>query len=75
MVFLLTVGAFVTPQLLGGPSGIMYGNVIASQFLANNNWAFGSALSIALIFIVFLLLLISSRWIGIQHIFTAGRNN
>ena len=75
MVFLLTVGAFVTPQLLGGPSGIMYGNVIASQFLANNNWAFGSALSIALIFIVFLLLLTSSRWIGIQHIFTAGRNN
>jgi spermidine/putrescine transport system permease protein len=75
MVFLLTVGAFVTPQLLGGPSGIMYGNVIASQFLANNNWAFGSALSIALILIVFLLLLISSRWIGIQHIFTAGRNN
>jgi spermidine/putrescine transport system permease protein len=75
MVFLLTVGAFVTPQLLGGPSGIMYGNVIASQFLANNNWAFGSALSIALIFIVFLLLLISSRWIGIQHIFTAGRNS
>ena len=75
MVFLLTVGAFVTPQLLGGPSGIMYGNVIASQFLANNNWAFGSALSIALILIVFLLLLISSRWIGIQHIFTAGRNS
>jgi spermidine/putrescine transport system permease protein len=75
MVFLLTVGAFVTPQLLGGPSGIMYGNVIASQFLATNNWAFGSALSIALILIVFLLLLISSRWIGIQHIFTAGRNS
>jgi ABC-type spermidine/putrescine transport system permease subunit I len=74
MVFLLTVGAFVTPQLLGGPSGIMYGNVIASQFLANNNWAFGSALSIALMIVVLLLLIISSRWIGIKHVFTAGRD-
>ncbi|NKB49053.1 MAG: ABC transporter permease subunit [Alphaproteobacteria bacterium] len=75
MVFLLSISAFVTPQLLGGPSGIMYGNVIASQFLANNNWAFGSALSITLVGIVLLLLLISSRWIGVQHVFTGGRNS
>ncbi|MFT5440259.1 MAG: ABC-type spermidine/putrescine transport system permease subunit I [Alphaproteobacteria bacterium] len=74
MVFLLSISAFVTPQLLGGPSGIMYGNVIASQFLANNNWAFGSALSISLVAIVLVLLLISSRWIGVQHVFTGGRN-
>ena len=74
MVFLLSISAFVTPQLLGGASGIMYGNVIASQFLANNNWAFGSALSITLIIIVLLLLLISSRWIGVQHVFTGGRD-
>ncbi|MBT5944536.1 MAG: ABC transporter permease [Rhodospirillaceae bacterium] len=75
MVFLLSISAFVTPQLLGGPSGIMYGNVIASQFLANNNWAFGSALSITLVAIVVLLLLVSSRWIGLQHVFTGGRNS
>tara|TARA_A100001037_G_C15024701_1_gene578067 strand:- start:236 stop:883 length:648 start_codon:yes stop_codon:yes gene_type:complete len=74
MVFLLSISAFVTPQLLGGASGIMYGNVIASQFLANNNWSFGSALSITLIVIVLLLLLISSRWIGVQHVFTGGRD-
>ncbi len=74
MVFLLSVSAFVTPQLLGGPSGIMYGNVIASQFLANNNWAFGSALSLTLVAIVLVLLLVSSRWIGMQHVFTGGRD-
>jgi spermidine/putrescine transport system permease protein len=74
MVFLLSVSAFVTPQLLGGPSGIMYGNVIASQFLANNNWAFGSALSLTLVAIVLVLLMISSRWIGLQHVFTGGRD-
>ena len=64
----------IRDRLLGGASGIMYGNVIASQFLANNNWAFGSALSITLIIIVLLLLLISSRWIGVQHVFTGGRD-
>lgn len=74
MVFLLSVSAFVTPQLLGGPSGIMYGNVIASQFLANNNWAFGSALSLTLVAIVLLLLLVSSRWIGVRQVFTGGRD-
>lgn len=75
MVFLLSVSAFVTPQLLGGPSGIMYGNVIASQFLANNNWAFGSALSLTLVAIVLVLLMISSRWIGLQRVFTGGRDS
>ncbi len=74
MVFLLAVSAFVTPQLLGGPSGIMYGNVIASQFLANNNWAFGSALSLTLVAVILILLLLSSRWIGIQQVFTGGRS-
>jgi spermidine/putrescine transport system permease protein len=46
MVFLLAFGAYVTPALLGGPSGIMYSNVIAQQFIGDNNWAFGCALSI-----------------------------
>ncbi len=72
MVFLLAVGAYVTPQLLGGPSGLMYGNVIASQFLGNNNWAFGSALSITLIAIVLVLLLVASRWIGLGKVFSGG---
>jgi spermidine/putrescine transport system permease protein len=73
MVFLLTVGAYVTPQMLGGSSGIMFGNVIANQFLADNNWAFGSALSVTLILVVLLLLAAISRWVGLGTIFSAGR--
>jgi len=73
MVFLLAVGAYVTPQLLGGPSGIMFGNVIASQFQANNNWAFGAALAVTLVGVVLLLLVATSRWIGINQIFSGGR--
>ena len=74
MVFLLAVSAFVTPQLLGGPSGIMYGNMVASQFLSNNNWAFGATLSVTLIAIIMILLMITKRWIGVQEVFTGGRS-
>jgi spermidine/putrescine transport system permease protein len=73
LVFLHCIGAFVTPQILGGPSGIMYGSVIASQFSAANNWAFGATLSTVLISIVLLLLLVSSRWLGVREVFSGGR--
>lgn len=73
MVFLLATSAYVTPQLLGGPSGIMLGNVIANQFLANNNWAMGATLSIVLIVIALVPLLIAGRWIGMRQVFLGGR--
>ncbi|MBV9347354.1 MAG: ABC transporter permease [Pseudolabrys sp.] len=69
MVFLLTFGAFVTPALLGGASGIMYSNVIATQFFANNNWAFGSALSTVMTAVVIAFLVGSSRFIGLRDVF------
>ena len=72
MVFLLSCGAFVTPQLLGGPSAIMFGNLIASQFSDANNWAFGSALSIVLVCVVLLLLALVGRRVGMQRIFLGG---
>jgi spermidine/putrescine transport system permease protein len=73
MVFLLAISAYVTPRLLGGTSGIMLGNMIASQFLSNNNWALGAALSVTMVAIVGLLLLVTGRWIGIAEVFTGGR--
>lgn len=69
MVFLLSCGAFVTPQLLGGPSAIMFGNLIAGQFIGNNNWAFGAALSIVLIAVVLGFVLLAGRWIGLRRVF------
>lgn len=73
MVFLLSVSAYVTPRLLGGTSGVMLGNMIAAQFLSNNNWALGAALSVTLVAVVGLLLLVAGRWIGIAEVFTGGR--
>lgn len=73
MVFLLAMSSYVTPQLLGGPSGIMVSGLISAQFQANSNWSLGAALSIVLSSITFLVLVIGGRWVGVREVFTAGR--
>jgi len=73
MVFLLSCGAYVTPQLLGGPSGQMFGNIIASQFLNANNWPLGAALSVVLMAVVLGCLFLASRRFGMQRLFMGGR--
>lgn len=47
LIFIPTFGDYVTPQLIGGPSGVMIGVYIAMQFGASNNIPLGSALAIA----------------------------
>jgi len=46
IIFIPTVGDFVTPVLVGGPDGLMIGNAIALQFGRGNNWPLGSTLSV-----------------------------
>jgi len=46
LVFIPTVGDYVTPKLVGGTSGIMIGNIVQSQFGKANNWPMGAALSV-----------------------------
>jgi spermidine/putrescine transport system permease protein len=46
VIFIPTIGDYVTPSLVGGPDGIMIANLIQSQFGKANNWPLGAALSI-----------------------------
>jgi len=55
-VFVLSIGNFVTPDLLGGGKLQMVGNLIYDQFLTARDWPFGSALSVFLIAVMLLLL-------------------
>jgi spermidine/putrescine transport system permease protein len=48
LVFLPSVGDFVSAQLLGGPDTYMVGNLIQDQFFTANNWPFGSALTVVM---------------------------
>ena len=69
MVFLLSVGAYVTPSLLGGASGIMVGNVIAGQFLESNNWPLGAALSVLVIVMVIAAVTLAGMRVGLRQLF------
>ncbi len=59
-VFVLSIGNFVTPALLGGGRFQMIGSLVYDQFLTANDWPFGAALSMALIAIMMLLLLVQA---------------
>jgi len=52
IIFIPTVGDYITPTLLGGPDGIMIGNIIQAQFGRVNNWPMGAALAISMLIIV-----------------------
>jgi spermidine/putrescine transport system permease protein len=60
LVFIPSLGAFITPDLLGGAKSIMIGNLIQNQF-AQLNQPFGSALSLLLTVAVLLLLVLAFR--------------
>jgi len=54
LVFIPSLGAYVTPAILGGAKTTLLGDYIVSQFLAARNWPFGSALSFAVMFVMLL---------------------
>ena len=52
MIFIPTVGDYVTPALVGGPDGIMIANLIQAQFGLVNNWPMGAALALDMMLVV-----------------------
>ncbi len=59
-VFVLSIGNFVTPALLGGGQFQMIGNLVYAQFLTANDWPFGAALSMVLILVMLGLLMLQA---------------
>jgi spermidine/putrescine transport system permease protein len=57
LVFIPCLGAYLTPDLLGGGKTVMIGNLIQNQFTTARDWPFGSAVSLTLMAIVMALLL------------------
>jgi spermidine/putrescine transport system permease protein len=52
LVFIPCLGAFLTPDLLGGGRTVLVGNLVQNQFTSARDWPFGSAISIALMALV-----------------------
>ena len=59
-VFILALGDFVTPQLVGGTSGFTFGKIIYSNFGMAFNWPFGAALASILLFISIIVILLTN---------------
>lgn len=64
LVFVPSLGAYVTPRVLGGGKQLMLGNLIELQFGQGRNWPLGSALSLTLLAIVSVALLFYVRAAG-----------
>ena len=61
LVFIPSLGAYVTPRVLGGGKNLMLGNLIELQFGQGRNWPLGAALSLTLLAIVMIALIVYVR--------------
>jgi len=67
-VFIPTIGEFVTPQLVGGPSGYLYGNAVQDLFTKGIDWQTGSVLAMFLLLVVAGLMVIFGRFIQVRSV-------
>lgn len=67
LVFVIGIGFFITPALLGGGRVIMISNLIDIQVTRLLNWGFASAISVALIFVVLVIFFLSNRYLGLAR--------
>lgn len=70
MVFIPTVGEYVTPALVGGSTGSMYGNIIQQFFTRAGNWPLGAALSMVMLMLTVVLVLVATRALRLRRLAT-----
>lgn len=67
-VFIPTLGEYVTPLLVGGAKGVMYGNLIQDQFVRALNWPLGSIMSLAMLVVALLLMALFVRVVRVSEL-------
>ncbi len=65
LVFMISLGFFVIPAILGGRTGVMFAQLIEFNINSSLNWGMASALSAVLLVVVMVLLCIGDRWFGL----------
>jgi spermidine/putrescine transport system permease protein len=71
LVFIPTIGEYVTPILVGGSRGLLYGNVIQDFFTRSANWPLGSALSVIMIVLTVVLVVAALRAVDVRRFVTS----
>jgi len=62
LVFIPAVGEFVIPDLLGGPSSLMAGRMLWTEFFSNKDWPLASALATVLLLLLVVPFVLMQRW-------------
>lgn len=68
LVFILAIGYYITPALVGGEDGILISNLIAYHIQKSLNWSLGAALGVLLLIIVLVLYWLYNKIVGIERL-------
>jgi putative spermidine/putrescine transport system permease protein len=68
LVFILAIGYYITPELVGGTSGIFISNRIAYHISSSLNWGLGAALGVMLLVVVLTLYYVYDKIVGIDNV-------
>lgn len=69
LVFILSLGFFITPALMGGPSDVMIAMLIEREVEITLNWAFGSALAVVLLLLTLVGFVAYNRIVRLERVF------
>jgi putative spermidine/putrescine transport system permease protein len=72
LVFILALGFFITPALMGGPSDIMIAMLIEREVEITLNWSFASALAVILLALTLVGFALYSRVVRLERVFEGG---
>ena len=71
LCFILSLGTFVTPQILGGPGTTYYGNLVYDTILHQLDWPTGAMLSVVIMVLLIALLYVYGRFMGLSTVLRA----
>jgi putative spermidine/putrescine transport system permease protein len=71
LVFVLALGFYITPAILGSPRDTMISQFIANQVQQRLDWGMASAMAVILMVLTFAVLLIASRFVRIRDVYGA----
>ena len=72
LVFILSIGYYITPELVGGTKGVFISNRIAYHISSSLNWGLAAALGTILLVVVLLLYWVYDRIVGIDNVKLGG---
>jgi ABC-type spermidine/putrescine transport system permease subunit I len=68
LVFIIALGFYITPALLGGVSDVMISNLIDTQINSLLDWEFGSAISVVLLVMALIVFYLYNRFLGLDRL-------